>query len=161
MFSFICSIYFAIGIRVNFVFFLFLCRLFRETLDDTKSDREYSELTPVEMAKLNGIQPCDKETNSFYCRSCLNVSDPDHMIICTDSKHCNDDNVRIMRNKAIQALKPENFEVLDDFEEEEKMYRVEHCGQAFHIYCVTYPDQIWLRWCNYMKLINFTLFSLN
>ena len=85
--------------------------------------------------------------------SCLNSSDPQHMIICNDLHHEHDECVRKEIIKADKALKPENFEILDDFEEEEKMYRVEQCGQAFHIYCVTFPDQIWRRWCDFMRYV--------
>ena len=107
---------------------------------------------PYQLAIKNGIRPCDKETNQFYCVSCLDSSDIDHMLICTDNHHETDSCVANEIYSAQQYLKPDNFDNLDDFEEEEKMYRVQQCGQAFHIYCVPYPDEIWRRWCNFMKL---------
>lgn len=120
----------------------------------TQNQRTYSAATPHELALKNGIKPCDKETNKFYCISCLNASDPQHMIICTELHHQNDGSVRNEIAKFEKALKPQNFVILDDFEEEEKMCRVKHYGQAFHIYCVTFPDQIWRRWCDFMRYLH-------
>jgi len=124
------------------------------TDEASHDDRRYSMPTPCELARRNGILPCDKEQDAFYCASCLDAADQQHMVICTHSAHQDDAACAVMQERAVQHLEKLKSLNLPHYhlEEEEKLYRVEDEGQAFHLYCVKYPDDIWSRWCNFMKV---------
>eukprot|EP01084_Bolivina_argentea_P302853 522824_1 len=124
----------------------FLPRMKPVPIEDS---RIYRRILPVELALKTGIKPCDTDTNKFYCVSCLNNNDYKHMLICMDSIHENDDNARniLPQEKELRQKMNETQHATDEIN---YLFRVKSCGQAYHIYCVTYPDNIWRRWCNFM-----------
>ena len=80
-------------------------------------------------------------------------------MICMDTAHCDDggaaDNLSklVAENRRRSKEKGLAESEKQDLAEFAKKYRVTTCGQAFHIYCVTYPDRMWRRWCHFMRCV--------